>query len=139
MSKGGLFLLWGLSTQAGLSFSDVIVVQKSYSGDWLSLLLQKRTEKIFFLALTFIFDSNTLCLRLLHITTFLNNYDVGSRKLIACNKLHNRYTIIFDAEQYCGDYLSQHYLHNCLHRKLILWLWFKKTFISGQRKGQRDK
>ena len=65
--KRRAFLLWSLLTQAGLSFHDVIVVQKSYSGDWLSLLLKKQTEKIFFLVLTFIFVSNTLCLRLLHI------------------------------------------------------------------------
>ena len=31
--KKRAFLLWSLLTQAGLSFRDVIVVQKSYSGD----------------------------------------------------------------------------------------------------------
>ena len=31
--KRRAFLLWSLLTQAGLSFRDVIVVQKSYSGD----------------------------------------------------------------------------------------------------------
>ena len=31
--KRRAFLLWSLLTQAGLSFRDVIVVQKSYIGD----------------------------------------------------------------------------------------------------------
>ena len=39
-------LLWNLLAQAELSFCVVTVVQKSYSGDWLTVTL-KKAEKIF--------------------------------------------------------------------------------------------
>ena len=44
------FLLWSLLAQAQLSFREVIVVQKSYSGDRLSL--KKGERKYFFFRIT---------------------------------------------------------------------------------------
>ena len=47
--------MWSLLPQAKLSFRVIIVIQKSYSADLISLLLKKRERKYFFLHLILIY------------------------------------------------------------------------------------